>query len=383
MDLSKVVVRQKLKPRREPYWARFSPGRFIGFRPSKAGGAGTFICKFHEPDSARVIHTLGGFGQLPPNERYAEAKKAAETWFDHVQSGGSSKPVTVGEVCKRYAATRPEAAARFKLHVYDEPLAKAAIHRLKKADLTKWREWLAAKPARVTRRKNGKQITRPRSAGDINRNVTALRAALNMAKDEGLTVTDTAWSTVLRPIPNADRRRNLYLDRKQRQALLKYLPDDAMPFVRSLCMLPLRPGAIAQLIAGDFDSRRSELTISKDKAGQARKLLLPTQIAALLKEQSRGKLPAAPLFTRANGAAWNKATWRLPIRDAAQAAGLPAATTAYTLRHSTITDLVTGGLDLLTTAQVAGTSVQMVQAHYGHLQQHLAADALAGLALPA
>lgn len=63
------------------------------------------------------------------------------------------------------------------------------------------------------------------------------------------------------------------------------------------------------------------------------------------------------------------------------AAGLPPAATTYTLRHSTITDLVTGGLDLLTVAQLSGTSVAMIERHYGHLQRARAADALAGLVL--
>ena len=62
-------------------------------------------------------------------------------------------------------------------------------------------------------------------------------------------------------------------------------------------------------------------------------------------------------------------------------AGLPAATTAYAMRHSAITDLVTGGLDLLTVAQLSGTSVAMIEKHYGHLQADHAVAALALLAL--
>ncbi|MFT4174069.1 MAG: hypothetical protein QM639_16015, partial [Rhodocyclaceae bacterium] len=90
---------------------------------------------------------------------------------------------------------------------------------------------------------------------------------------------------------------------------------------------------------------------------------------------------AAPLLARADGMAWNKDSWKWPIKDAATAAGLPQATTAYALRHSTITDLVTGGLDLLTVAQISGTSVAMIEKHYGALRQDIAASALAKLAL--
>jgi integrase len=123
------------------------------------------------------------------------------------------------------------------------------------------------------------------------------------------------------------------------------------------------------------------LTIERDKAGNGRRILLPAQTASILKEQARSKLPAAPLFARADGSMWNRDAWKVPVKDAVRAANLPGEATAYTLRHSTITDLVAGGLDLLTIAQVSGTSVAMIERHYGHLQRERAAAALAELAL--
>jgi site-specific recombinase XerD len=51
------------------------------------------------------------------------------------------------------------------------------------------------------------------------------------------------------------------------------------------------------------------------------------------------------------------------------------------LRHSTITDLVTGGLDLFTVAKISGTSVAMIEKHYGHLQREHARQALKMLSL--
>lgn len=98
-------------------------------------------------------------------------------------------------------------------------------------------------------------------------------------------------------------------------------------------------------------------------------------------EVFRTKLPGAPLFAQADGRAWSKDYWKDPIREAVRAAGLPAKATAYTLRHSTITDLVTSGLDLITVVRLAGTSVAMIEKHYAHLQHDRARDALASLAL--
>jgi hypothetical protein len=92
----------------------------------------------------------------------------------------------------------------------------------------------------------------------------------------------------------------------------------------------------------DFDKRTGELTIGKDKAGHARRIVIPEAASRLLAEQAKDKLPTAPLFMREVGAPWDRHTWKAP-REAAAAAKLPPETTAYTLRHSTITDLVMAG----------------------------------------
>jgi integrase len=138
---------------------------------------------------------------------------------------------------------------------------------------------------------------------------------------------------------------------------------------------------VAALNAADFDKRTRELTIGKDKSGKARRIVLPIDAAELFTAQAKDKLPAAPLFVRANAKRWDKETWNEPIRQATAVADLPSEVTAYTLRHSTITDLVTAGLPLLTIAQISGTSAEMIERHYGHLAQSAATEALAGLAL--
>ena len=69
------------------------------------------------------------------------------------------------------------------------------------------------------------------------------------------------------------------------------------------------------------------------------------------------------------------------VAAAVAAAKLPSEATAYTLRHSTITDLVRAGLPLLTIAQISGTSAEMIERHYGHLASDAAVKALGELAL--
>ena len=382
MDLSTVRNRDRLPAQREPHWHKIDSGQYLGFRPSTVGGPGSWIARWYDAETRRNrYNALGEFGDLIPSERYGAALKAAREWLEHVGAGGSTKPVTVKEACEEYAKGRPDAAARFARYVYHDPIAKVPLTKLTDRQVRGWRERLANRPALVTRRKRGYNRTRPRAQVTLNRDMVPLRAALNAALERGDALTARAWQSALKPDDVKGARRNLYLDRGQRKTLIEALPDEAAALVRGLCSLPLRPGALAALRVGDFDARRKELVIERDKAGDGRAILLPDSVVTLFKEQARSKLPAAPLFARADGKAWDKDAWKGPIKEAVQAAGLPAGATAYTLRHSTITDLVTGGLDLMTVAQVSGTSVRMIERHYAHLQRDRARDALATLAL--
>jgi integrase len=384
LDLSKVGDRDRLKAQREPHWQRLRAGCFLGFRPSKREGPGTWIARAYDEDAGKYrLKALGDFGTLAGNERFAAAKREAEAVAELVESGGEvrAKIETVADACKEYAKARPEAEQRFERHVYGDPIAKVKLDKLRRRQVKEWRERLVAKPALVSRRKEGEPIHRPRAPSSVNRDMAILRAALAKVLAPGAPNSEAAWQEGLRAIQNANGRRTLYLDRDQRRKLVERTSKEAAPFVRALCLLPLRPGALAGLCAGDFDKRTAELTIGKDKTGKARRIQLPTDAAALLASQAADKLPGAPLFMRANGKAWDRDSWKLPIAAAVVAGGLPADATAYTLRHSTITDLVSAGLPLLTIAQISGTSAEMIERHYGHLASDAAVKALGQLAL--
>lgn len=383
LDLSRVKERDALPSRREPHWQRIRPGCFLGYRPSAREGAGTWIARAYDEDQRGYrCASLGDFAELPGRDRFAVAKMEAERFVSLVESGGYfvDQVETVEEACRRYAETNPEAEGRFKRHVYSDPIAKLKLTRLRRHHVKAWRQRLADRPALVSRGKRGDVVTRPRSPASINRDMAMLRAALNKVLAPGAPDSEAAWQEALKAIRNADRQRTLYLDRSQRRRLLAATEGEAKPFVETLCLLPLRPGAVANLRVADFDARTSELTIGKDKSGKPRRIRVPDTAARLFMKQAARKRADAMLLTRANGKSWDRDTWKKPIARAAKRADLPTGTTAYTLRHSTITDLVNGGLPLLTVAQISDTSAEMIERHYGHLRQDAAVEALARLA---
>ena len=389
MSIATVDSRSKLKPRRAPYWHKLSTGRHLGYRKMIAGGDGTWLAQAYDDDSkTQRRHSLGSFDELPPNKRFDAASNAARAWFDHLSMGGEDKPITVHAACEEYVkhlraertATAGDAEARFKRWVYTNKISKIQLHKLTERHVTEWRKSLTQAPVKIDPHAAEPKL-RTRAASTVNRDMTTFRAALNYAQRNRAVTSDMAWRYALTPIKNADGRREAYLDITERRALIQNAPQDLALLLSGLSLVPIRPGALAALTVGSFDSRSSTLTVGKDKTGKDRKIKLPTSTAAFFNERKVDRQRDAPLFARADGVAWNKDSWKKPLKVAAEAAKLTNSVTAYTLRHSVITDLVTGGLDLLTVAQLSGTSVIMIERHYGHHRADHAAAALATLAL--
>lgn len=388
-DLSRIGEREKLKPKAgdEPHWQRLRQGVYLGYRPSKKKAGGSWFARFYNPETNRNSRKrLGDYGTLSGHDVFRQAKADAETWAETVESGGelAREMVTVKDACEAYLKEKPGSIAEgvFRRHVYDDPIAKVKLEKLRRHHLKAWRKRLEQAPALVTRTKeNDKKRMKERSKSTVNRDMVPLRAALGMVLKPGAPNTDAAWQEALRPFKGADKRRELYLDRDERKKLIDATCDEAQPFVKALCLLPLRPGALASLTVREFDKRTRALTVGKDKNGNPRQLTMPSKIADFFEVQVQGKLPNASIFTRAVGEPWNKDAWKYPIKDAVKAAGLPLATSAYTLRHSVITDIIRARLPILTVAQLSGTSVAMIEKHYGHLVRDDAEDALASIAI--
>ena len=387
-DLSKIGERDRLKPKvgDEPHWQRLRARCFVGYRPPKRGGKGTWFARAYDEDSGKYRRKgLGSYGSLTGHDLFATAKKDAEAFAELVETGGvrPEKLETVADACREYLKEKPGSIAEgvFRRHVFSDPIARVKLDKLRKHHLRDWRKRLEETPALISRSKKGERRTKIRSASTVNRDMVPLRAALWRVLSPGAPNTDAAWQEALKPAKGADRRRDIYLDRGERKALLLAVQTDAMPFVRALCLSPLRPGAVAARKVGDFDKRTRTLTIGTDKSGKPRQITVPPSTADFLTEQCKGKLPSAWIFTRGDGTQWSKDKWKGPIKDAVEAAGLPGNASAYTLRHSVITDLVRSGLPILTVAQLADTSVAMIEKHYGHLVRNDAEQALAALAL--
>jgi site-specific recombinase XerD len=378
--INTVAGRNRLKPRREPYWHKIRAGDFLGFRRADGAG-GTWVARHRTDDGKQTYKALGEFSDRPDSERFDAASKAASEWFDHLSEGGRTEVATVADAARAYLAelrsdkrdkVAAHSEAQLQLHVFSHRIAKMGLGKLRDKDIVNWRRDLRDRPT---------PQGRPRAGSTINRMSNMLRAVLNQAMKDGYVTTGRAWKDALAKDGAAERSGGVYLDREQRRALLAYATAQVRPFFEALTLLPVRPGAIAALVAGNFDKRTNVLHITEDKAHGNRRIKLQGKAAAFFVEQVRNKLPAALIFTNSRGTAWDRDSWSHQFRNAAKLAKIPDEASTYDLRHSGITDLVTAGVPTITVATWAGTSVAQIEAHYHHHSPEHSADALERLAL--
>lgn len=356
-----VAARQALEPRPAPYFTRLEKGGFIGFR-KLPNGAGTWVARWRDEHGKQINHTLGTF------DTFDKACKACRDWIALAQ-GGVTEEIDVAEACKRYVADRKaekgkacadDAEGRFRRTIYGKKIGKLKLASLKTTHLVDWRNSLVD----IDEDEAEDDPDAERRAKDsANRNLATLKAALNYAYRSGLAGDTAQWDRVA-AYKGAGQRRQRFLTVAERKKLLLAASPELQRFLKGLLLTACRPGELAKCKVSDFE--KTGLLRVTGKTG-SRNIPVSGNVAKLLIECSTDRSDDEPLFARPDGAAWSRFDWRDGVKEARNAAGLGDDVVAYSLRHAGITEMIVGGIDLLTVARLTGTSVQMIESNYGHL----------------
>jgi integrase len=373
-QIDKAKVRATLAPHKEPYWAApLAPGLFLGFRKLDEGG--TWAVRQRDRDGKQKFSSLGNVAHMD----YREAVSAAIKWGKELIDGvGNSEIKTVADLCAAYVSDRRrekgektanKAVLVFNKHIYNKPIAKILVKNITTKDIKDWRDSLTSL-----------------ANGSKDRMLRDLKAALNHGqRDLRLVSKDRAieWENV--KFYNDDDRRNQVLTKEERDRFVELADPVIQPFLRALCLLPIRPGAMAALTVESLRDKNKGyeyLFVGEDKACPNRPVPLDANTLRFFKEQAKGKLPKAPLFSNTYGTRWHSDTYRKFVERARIAAELPKGICAYTLRHSLISDMITiGRMDIMTVARIAGTSIDQINDHYGKLNADVAREQMMAMAL--
>ncbi|HGO6124569.1 TPA: tyrosine-type recombinase/integrase [Burkholderia cepacia] len=362
-SITSKSARDKLTPRRDPYYARVQTGLYVGFR-KLANGEGTWTGRRRNETGEQEYKTFGTF------DNYDDAVKATIEWATAADAGISTKTTTVKEACEHYVthlamhkgtASKKDAEGRFKRLIYKNAIGRIDLAKLRAKNV---RAWLAAQIEEIEADAEDEDDLR-RAKDSANRNLASLKAALNFARSDSLVGTDAGWKTVTK-FKDVGRRRQSFLPSEQRNALIDACAADIRPLVKALLFTAARPGELAAASVKHFNRLQGTLSLS-GKTGH-RVVSLSSAAIRFFEEQTKDKIGNAPIFVTAYGQAWNKDSWKKPFKEAVNIAKLPSDVVMYTLRHTAISEMISNGMDSFEVARMAGTSTAMIDKHYGHLR---------------
>jgi integrase len=288
---------------------------------------------------------------------------------------GGDRPQTLSEAIDSYEkdliarAASPANARRARTLLPSTLLAKP-VALLTARELKHLRDGLVAKGAK---------------AASVNRDMKGLKAALNLAAAHDARITNAAaWRTGLAALPDAYVARNVILTDDQVRALIAaaYAESNALwLLVETAAVTGARISQLARLEVGDLQvDRDPRVMMPSSKKGRGRKRIerrpvpITVDLAAKLAAAAGNRAPSERLLLRADGKPWRPETqdYRLPFIAAVTRAGLnPAVTTLYSLRHTSITRQLLGGVPARLVAALHDTSIPMIEATYSrNISEH-------------
>jgi len=361
MTIDSPTKRAKLTIRREPYWHKLQTGGYVGFR--RIEGGGTWVARWRDEKGKQHYRALS-LRPTDPKEAFDVASKAARAWFKETQAGILGR-WTVEDAATRYLEAlalrkgdKAAADARGRIDRCIKPnIGEKPLDRITTADIG---EWLHSRvPAKL-----GEEEKR-QAKDSANRNLTTLKALLNHAWRNDMVGSNAAWSKI-KAFENVGESRKVFLTAEQRKRLLDNCAGAFRDLVEAGLLTGARYGELRTLLVSDYDKARRILGIRQGKTG-ARDVTLSDAAARLFDKLRKGKLPGGYLLTRDDGLPWQHSDQDELMREAVKKARLPHGTVFYTLRHTFIANALTGGVDIHAVAKLCGTSVRMIELHYGKL----------------
>jgi len=357
--LNSAKKRAALKHQKNPYWVTLKTGQQIGFYVPQ-NGPGTW--------HVRLIQNRKVTGQqklsLDETADFDTAHDAALEWFKAViGTENENRRYSIGDAIADYVdalkVNNSQQAAqdtedRLKKHV-PESIRKIELATLTKpARLRKWQQSLV-------RISDDPEDVR-KSKDTANRLLNMIKAALNLAYQNGYASTDAAWKRI-KPFRNVGSARILFLTDEQVKALLDHAKGTFHDLLQAAKHTGGRYGELITLRVEDLDLEQGTLRMN-GKTGE-RLCYLSDMALAWFKGQAKNKLPKAILLPRDDGEPWGKSHQHRPMQAAVRAAKLPAETVFYSLRHYHISKALAAGVPVQVVAENCGTSVRMIEKHYG------------------
>jgi site-specific recombinase XerD len=385
-DLETRTARLKLAVRKKPYTVSIARGIRLAYRRNQGGGvwsvlkadgaAGSWLQRFaladdHEDANGSTFLTFW--------EATEVARKLARG-DDAIGELEGGRPPTVAEAVAAYERD-------LKARGGAKKNASVLSFHLPPALMSKPVSLLTAREVRALR---DSLLDKALKRSSVNRFMTAFKACLTLAAEDDERITNRrAWKiSALRDTANP---RNVILTERQRRDVVKagYATsgDRFGAFNETLAATGVRPVQARRLTVADLEADHPDgprLMMPSSKKGRGRKRVerapvpIPAGLAKRLKALGVGRADHEPLLVDDKGAAWTENAHQRPFAVAAAAAGLPEDATAYSLRHSFITQCLLKGIPVRLVAASVDSSTAMIEQTYSRFITYPGTDLMRG-----
>jgi hypothetical protein len=379
ISLQTPTARARLAPRGRPYKITLLPGVHLGYRAAQSG-TGSWVVIASKGDGTYWTDRFAHADDKQPSDgvkvlNYEQAALKARALARGDPNAAADRPVSIGESFASYETDltgRGRNAYNARLvrshmpaHLLAQPLSLVTSKQLRD-----WRDALIKAGMRgVT----------------TNRVLKCAHAAFNLSAklDKRVAANRESWKVGLEALPNTVTARDAVLTDAEVLRVVAAAYDISQQFgtyVQVHAEVGARSSQLARCVVGDLERDRLLVPVSRKGRGERKAdrtpVPLTANLATRLKAAAAHRPANAPLLLRANGEPWqaNSADHRLAFERAARAADLPAGTTIYALRHSSIARALLRGLPIKVVSDWHDSSPAIIQQHYGRFVKHHAGD---------
>lgn len=361
IKIDTVSGRQKLMPRKEPYWYKLSQGHHLGYRKLE-DGHGRWIARKIQ-NRQKSYFSLDCDGRVGFSDAQQIARKVLEN-----SAGANSARYTVQNAIDHYIeyltleksnASGVDVKQRLNLHV-PEPLKKTLLVKITTIQVKNMQYKMVKQFDKES--EENKEKTR-KSKDSANRVMNMFRAALNLAFRNDFVQSDAAWRKV-KNFKGVAQSRKIFLTDHQVQKLLKVSSGHFRQLLEAGIYTGARYGELAQMTVGDYNAPNQVINLRLGKTGQ-RQIYLNATALELFDDWTRSKHPKAPILTQDGKTPWGKNNHSRLFHEAAKNSGLPKGSCFYSLRHYYISKAMISKIPMQMIAENCGTSIRMIEKHYG------------------
>ncbi len=387
--LDKRDARLKLAPQKEPYWRLVSEGAHLGYYRGER--VGKWVARYRRPGSTGgyLKTTLGEADDVRDADgetilNFRQADDAAREWFglkdrgDAVPTGPFTVADALDEYSKAFKIRKGAIPTDMKSRI--EEIIKPSLGKLEVAKLTKdvvseWHNARATSPAKLRTRK-GAEKQNERAADDqdalrkrrstANRDLTVLKAALNLAAETRDWLPVAAWSKV-KAFEGVDIAKRRYLNDDEARRLVNASEPEFRPMVRAALLTGGRYGELRHAKVKDYDRESRTVYLVETKNGDQRPAYLDDDGVEMIEQAIAGKKPAEFIFLRPDGTQWKRSQQLRRMEDAFDRAKIDK-TTYHDLRRSYGARLARAGVPMAVIAEALGHKDERItRKHYAHL----------------